>query len=191
MTSPSPAEPAELDEYGEDRSFVLVDATTGETLSSATRPDTDSAIGGSNTGRISQTALLAADISNEQLPADALDPERTASELVLWDMETGDERWREGLGLVTLEAAAAAAAAGTPAVVGRRGGSIDTVVPGQTGCITEPGAPDALAEVLRRLARGPEETAQVGARAREFVREEHSFSAFARRVRAGLAEPVS
>lgn len=94
-----PTEPSELHEYGEPRSFVLVDATTGETLTAVARTGTDSADGGSNTtGRISQTALLAADIATEQLPAEGLDPERTASAVVLWDMETGDERWRIDLG---------------------------------------------------------------------------------------------
>ena len=113
---------------------------------------------------------------------------RRASVVVLVSrFRRGEGPQGEGLGLVTLEAAAA----GTPAVVGSRGGSIDTVVAGRTGFIIEPGTPDELAEVLRRLASDPEETAQMGARAREFVREEHSFSAFAGRVRTGLAEALS
>lgn len=94
----------------------------------------------------------------------------------------GERPEGEGLGLVTLEAAAA----GTPAVVGSRGGSVDTVVAGETGYIIEPGRPHDLAQVLSRLASDPARTAQMGAHAREFVREAHSFSAFTERVTAGL-----
>lgn len=99
----------------------------------------------------------------------------------------GEDPQGEGLGLVTLEAAAA----GTPAVVGSRGGSVDTVVADRTGFIIEPGEPDALAEVLIRLARDPEGASRMGAEAREFVREVHSFGAFTGRLRTGLVEVVS
>lgn len=92
----------------------------------------------------------------------------------------------EGLGLVTLEAAAA----GTPAIVGSCGGSVDAVVPGRTGFVVAPGAPDALADALRRMASDPAETARMGAAARQFVREAHSFDAFRRRVHIGLAEAL-
>lgn len=89
----------------------------------------------------------------------------------------------EGLGLVPLEASAA----GTPVIVGSQGGSVDTVVVGQTGFMVEPGSIEQLATALRRLAEDPGEGRRMGANGREFVRAEHSQDAFSGRVRTGLA----
>ncbi|HXH55735.1 glycosyltransferase [Iamia sp.] len=124
-------------------------------------------------GRVDDDALLA-----EYRRADVL--------VLVSRFRRGANPEGEGLGLVALEAAAA----GTAAVVGSRGGSVDTVVADQTGFIIEPEAPEELAEVLHRLASDLDETARMGARAREFVANEHSFGAFSRRVQAGLAEAV-
>lgn len=96
----------------------------------------------------------------------------------------GEDPEGEGLGLVPLEAAAA----GTPAIVGSCGGSVDTVVPGRTGFIVEAGAAEELAKLLRCLASDPQAAARMGTEAREFVRETHSASAFTRRVQTGLAQ---
>jgi phosphatidylinositol alpha-1,6-mannosyltransferase len=113
---------------------------------------------------------------------------RRASVIVLVSrFHRGQDPHGEGLGLVTLEAAAA----GTPGVVGSQGGSLDTVVAGRTGYIIEAGRPDELAEVLCRLVSDPQEACRMGAEARQFVREAHSVNAFTRRVHTGLAEALS
>lgn len=98
----------------------------------------------------------------------------------------GDHPQGEGLGLVPLEASAA----GTPAIVGSRGGSVDTVIAGETGFIVEPGQPEELAAALHRLIGNPSEARRMGLNAREFVRSEHSFEAFTKRVQAGVAKAL-
>jgi glycosyltransferase involved in cell wall biosynthesis len=84
----------------------------------------------------------------------------------------------EGLGLVVLEAAAA----GTPAAVADRGGSVDTIIPGETGFAVAAGSPRELAMVLGKMADNPQEARRMGERAREFVRHGHSLEAFTGRV---------
>jgi phosphatidyl-myo-inositol dimannoside synthase len=121
-------------------------------------------------GRIDDDALLA-----EYRRADAL--------VLVSRFRRGEGPQGEGLGLVTLEAGAA----GTPAVVGSRGGSVDTVLDGETGYIVEPGVPAELAGALRRLLEAPEDARRLGTGAREFVRSEHSFEAFTARLHAALA----
>lgn len=117
-----------------------------------------------------------------------LDEYRKAGALVLVSrFRRGMDPQGEGLGLVVLEAAAA----GTPAVVGGLGGSVDTVIAGQTGLVVESGSVDELAGALRTLASDPEQTARMGERAREFVRQHHSFSAFTERVHTALVEALS
>jgi len=119
--------------------------------------------------------------------ADLLAEYRRASAVVqVSNFRRGRDPQGEGLGLVTLEAGAA----GTPAVVGSQGGSIDAVVAGKSGFVIEPGEPEELAQALCRMARDPETTARMGAAASEFVRTTHSASAFRRRVQSGLTEAL-
>jgi phosphatidyl-myo-inositol dimannoside synthase len=82
----------------------------------------------------------------------------------------------EGLGMVFLEAAAC----GLPVVAGRSGGSVDAVRDGETGWIVAGGRPEPLARVLSDLLRDQAGSAAMGARGREWVSEEWSWSATVR-----------
>lgn len=84
----------------------------------------------------------------------------------------------EGLGIVPLEAAAA----GTPAIVARVGGTIDTVLDGETGFVVDAGDVDALADRIERLVSTPGLRERLGGRARQWVAEVHGAAAFTRRV---------
>ena len=78
-----------------------------------------------------------------------------------------DDRWGlqvEGLGLVTLEGSSV----GLPVVVGRSGGSADSLLDGVTGVLTDP-TPDHLAEAVLSLLRDPALARAMGARGREWV----------------------
>ena len=74
----------------------------------------------------------------------------------------------EGLGVVMLEAAAC----GTPSVIGRSGGSPETVVDGETGFVIDARQRGTLAEKVAYLLARPEEAAEMGRTARAFVERE-------------------
>jgi glycosyltransferase involved in cell wall biosynthesis len=80
--------------------------------------------------------------------------------------------YREGFGMVVIEAAAA----GLPAVASRIYGITDAVVDGQTGLLHPPGDVVAIAERLTELLGAPERCKALGARAR--VRALADFSQF-------------
>jgi glycosyltransferase involved in cell wall biosynthesis len=70
--------------------------------------------------------------------------------------------FREGFGTVLINAAAC----GIPAVASRIYGSEDAVVDGETGLLIPAGDAQALADVLRRLAKDPDLRARMGSRGR-------------------------
>lgn len=74
----------------------------------------------------------------------------------------------EGLGVVMLEAGAA----GTPSVIGRSGGSPETVVDGETGFVIDARDRGVLADRVGYLLERPEEAAEMGRKARAFVERE-------------------
>lgn len=74
----------------------------------------------------------------------------------------------EGLGVVMLEAAAC----GTPSVIGRSGGSPETVVDGETGLVVEARDRKRLAGALIELLGDRERAAHMGALARAYVEKE-------------------
>ena len=74
----------------------------------------------------------------------------------------------EGLGVVMLEAAAC----GTPSVIGRSGGSPETVVEGETGFVIDGRDRGSLAERVGHLLARPDEAAEMGRKARAFVERE-------------------
>src|SRR5690606_3293519 len=74
----------------------------------------------------------------------------------------------EGLGIVFLEASAA----GLPVIAGDSGGAPDAVLDGETGLIVDGTRPGPAARALIRLLSAPEAAARMGARGREWVRQE-------------------
>jgi phosphatidylinositol alpha-1,6-mannosyltransferase len=74
----------------------------------------------------------------------------------------------EGLGVVMLEAGAC----GTPSVIGRSGGSPETVIDGETGYVIDARDRRMLADKVGYLLERPEEAAEMGRKARAFVERE-------------------
>ncbi|MDQ3962989.1 MAG: glycosyltransferase family 4 protein [Actinomycetota bacterium] len=74
----------------------------------------------------------------------------------------------EGLGVVMLEAGAC----GTPSVIGRSGGSPETVIEGETGLVVDARDRRALTTALIELLGDPERAAHMGALARAYVEKE-------------------
>ena len=74
----------------------------------------------------------------------------------------------EGLGVVMLEAGAC----GTPSVIGRSGGSPETVIDGETGYVIDGRDRSALADRVADLLGRPDESAEMGRKARSFVERE-------------------
>jgi glycosyltransferase involved in cell wall biosynthesis len=93
----------------------------------------------------------------------------------------------EGLGLSTLEASAA----GLPVVVGRSGGSPESVVDGETGVLLDVEPPGALAGILTDLLADPDRVRSLGRSGSGWVREHWSWERAADRLAALLSgEPV-
>ncbi|WP_218010264.1 glycosyltransferase family 4 protein [Actinomadura chibensis] len=94
----------------------------------------------------------------------------------------------EGLGLSVLEASAA----GLPVVVGRSGGSPESVQDGRTGVLLDAARPDALSGVLHELLADPDRARALGANGRRWVCEQWSWDRAAARLAALLrgAPPV-
>jgi phosphatidyl-myo-inositol dimannoside synthase len=89
----------------------------------------------------------------------------------------------EGLGIVSLEAAAA----GLPVVVGAAGGAPEAVLPGETGHVVDARDPAALAAVLVPLLADPAAAADMGAAGRAWMRAEWSWADRGARLSALLA----
>ena len=99
------------------------------------------------------------------------------------------DRWfgweQEGFGIVFLEAAAA----GTPQVAGRSGGSHEAVVDGQTGrVVNDPSDVAEVAAVLGELLSDPETRSAMAVAGRRRVEEEFDLDVLAARLGAGLLE---
>lgn len=76
----------------------------------------------------------------------------------------------EGLALSTLEAMAS----GIPVITSAVGGMLETVRPGTTGLLTEPGDPRDVADAIASIFREPELAARLAAGGRRMVEEEFS-----------------
>jgi glycosyltransferase involved in cell wall biosynthesis len=95
--------------------------------------------------------------------------------------------YREGLGRVLLEAAAA----GKPVVSTRTTGVVDVVIDGVTGILVPPGNAQALAEATRKLLEDPELARAMGERARRLVSEEFDNAIYLNRLNSVLcSEPA-
>jgi phosphatidylinositol alpha-1,6-mannosyltransferase len=102
------------------------------------------------------------------------------------------DRWagleQEGFGIVFIEAAAA----GTPAVAGRSGGSHEAVEDGVTGLVVDrPGDTAAVADALAALLDDPGRRAAMGAAARRRVEAELDYDLLAPKLRAALVAAVA
>jgi len=86
----------------------------------------------------------------------------------------------EGLGIVYLEAAAT----GLPVIAGDSGGAPEAVRPARTGYVTHDD--ESLFEALRAVLGDPARAAEMGARGREWVESEHTWSAVAGRVKQAI-----
>jgi phosphatidylinositol alpha-1,6-mannosyltransferase len=73
----------------------------------------------------------------------------------------------EGLGLAVLEASAA----GLPTVVGRSGGSVDSVLDGETGLLVDAAEPGPVADALVELLLAPQRAREMGLAGARWVRE--------------------
>jgi glycosyltransferase involved in cell wall biosynthesis len=123
-----------------------------------------------------------------RLEDDALREEYRRADVVILISrhERGATPRGEGLGLVVLEAAAA----GTTAIAAKVGGSRDIVIDGETGYLIEASDADALAAALRSLVADPERCVRLGNAARDLVEREHTFAAFAERVRDAVDQTL-
>lgn len=99
----------------------------------------------------------------------------TAADILIGPSKQSETGWREGLGLVFLEAMAV----GTPVIATRSGGIPDIVMPGQTGLLVSENAPDEIADAIRRLGADPGLTERIVARGRDLVNETYSREASA------------
>jgi phosphatidylinositol alpha-1,6-mannosyltransferase len=88
----------------------------------------------------------------------------------------------EGLGIVTLEAAAS----GLPAVVGAAGGAPEAVRPGETGHVVDGRDRRALTAALAGLLADPDKAATMGAAGRAWMRADWTWSARAAKLRGLL-----
>lgn len=84
----------------------------------------------------------------------------------------------EAYGLAYLEAQAA----GLPVIAQRTGGVPEVVRDGETGLLTSEGDIDAYAAAIRHMIDNPRVRKQFGENARDFVHEQRSFPAAARRL---------
>jgi phosphatidylinositol alpha-1,6-mannosyltransferase len=80
-----------------------------------------------------------------------------------------------------------ASAAGLPVVVGRSGGSPESLIDGRTGVLLDASAPDVLALTLHRLLASPHRAAAMGAAGRRWTCEHWSWDAAAARLAALLS----
>lgn len=88
----------------------------------------------------------------------------------------------EGLGLAALEAAAC----GLPVIVGRSGGAPETVRPGRTGFVVEPGDDQELAVRLAAVLGNRSQAQAMGAAGRAFVVEQFGLAAARATLRDAL-----
>lgn len=92
----------------------------------------------------------------------------------------------DSYGLVVLEAMAS----GLPTIVTSHAGAAESVEPGVTGLVIEPGDPDALADAVERLAGDAELRSRLGSSARRAVSEHHDWTGYGQRVLEALARRV-
>lgn len=88
----------------------------------------------------------------------------------------------EGLGLSVLEASAS----GLPVVVGRSGGSPESLLDGETGILVDAGRVDAMRDAILRLLGDPARATAMGAAGRRWVLERWTWDTAVARLVAAL-----
>ena len=84
----------------------------------------------------------------------------------------------EGLGIVFLEAAAAA----VPVVAGRSGGAPETVRDGETGRVVDGRAHDEVVDAITDLLADPERARRMGRAGRDWISREWNWQTHSRRL---------
>jgi glycosyltransferase involved in cell wall biosynthesis len=115
------------------------------------------------------------------LSTDALYPLYATADLFAWPA------LREAYGMVFLEAQAS----GLPVVAGADGGVPEVVVDGETGRLTPPGNPRALAAALRTLLDDAGERRRLGANASRRMAEHHDLPGAAETLDRALRQAVA
>jgi phosphatidylinositol alpha-1,6-mannosyltransferase len=129
------------------------------------------------------SVVLTGPVSHEQLASYY----RAADVFVLPCRDAGGGLQSEGLGLSTLEASAS----GLPVIVGRSGGSIESVQDGRTGILIEAEAPAKIASAILTLLADTSLAASMGRAGSEWVREEWGWDLAASRLASALGGGVS
>lgn len=93
----------------------------------------------------------------------------------------------EGFGIVFLEAMAF----GKPVIGPNYGAPVEIIKNEQHGLFVEPADTTAVAQALMRLLNAPEQAAQMGESARQWVRREYSYESFCKRLREVLENYTS
>jgi phosphatidylinositol alpha-1,6-mannosyltransferase len=93
----------------------------------------------------------------------------------------------EALGAVFLQGAAV----GRPVVVGDSGGAPETLKPGETGLLVDPGSPDAIAAALLTLLRDPDRARSMGEAGAQWVRTEWTWDTMSDRLQEMLLHLLS
>jgi phosphatidylinositol alpha-1,6-mannosyltransferase len=111
------------------------------------------------------------------LERDEVQAYMAAADALIGPSKRAETGWREGLGLVFLEALAA----GTPVIASASGGIPDIVRDGDTGLLVAEAAPDQIADAVRRLREDPRLVDRLVAAGQALVAERYTRSASATR----------
>jgi len=93
----------------------------------------------------------------------------------------------EGFGIVLLEAQAC----GKPVITGSSGGTVETIIPNETGLALACEEPEGLASACARLLSDPVRRAKMGARGRAWVEECFDWTILAQRASAAFLERLA
>ena len=101
-----------------------------------------------------------------------------AADLFLFPSMPGEKGDVEGFGLVSCEAQAHC----VPVIGSNTGGIPETIEPGLTGELVEPGEVDQIAHAIERFLKDPQKLVRYGARARQFAKEAFNWETRRKRI---------
>lgn len=102
----------------------------------------------------------------------------TAADLFVFPSFEGKKGDVEGFGLVSVEAQAH----GLPVIASNTGGIPETIEPGLTGELVEPGEADEIAKAIEPFLKDPQKLARYSDRARKFAKEQFSWDTRRKRI---------